>query len=279
MFAGRREVAVPLVKSAVRVLAVLEHFATTHAPATVAELSRRLKFPQSSTSKLLSSLERLGYLQHDAVARSYRPTLRVLLLGAWLHDEIFGEGSLVSAMDELRRRTGLTVLIGMRHGAQVRVILALRGLSPDAVPLPTGTLAPLTNSAMGHVLLTEESDAALGRILRRANAEETDRARRLALPELLRQVDATRRRGWASRPAVALPGRGVVAMKLPRLPGQPEMAIGIGASLERLESEAGALAQMLREATTALPSIAVRRQPRAALRDGQPGRGGRSRAR
>ena len=237
--------AAPLVKSAVRVLEVLEHFSVTHVPATVAEMSRTLGFPQSSTSKLLASLERLGYLQHEAVTCTYRPTLRVLLLGAWLHDDLFGEGSLVSAMDALRRRTGHTVLVGMRQGFQVRIILVLRGLRSDAVQLATGTVASLVASAVGHALLAGDMEDQLGRVLRRANAEERDARRRVTLPTLLDQIRKTRERGWACRASATLPGRGVVAARLPLLPGQPELAIGLGASQSRLEVEQEQLGSML----------------------------------
>jgi DNA-binding IclR family transcriptional regulator len=242
--------ATPIVKSAARVLEVLEHFAVTHVPATVAEMSRKLGFPQSSTSKLLSSLERLGYLQHDAETRTYRPTLRVMFLGAWLHDDLFGEGSIVSAMDALRRRTGHTVLVGMRQGSQVRIILVLRGLRSDAVQLATGTVASLVTSAVGHALLAGDVEDQLGRILRRANAEERDARRRVALPTLLDQIRTTRQRGWACRASAALPGRGVVAVPLPRFPGQPEFAIGLGASQSRLEVEQEQLGAMLIKAAT-----------------------------
>ena len=78
------------VKSAQRVLEVLEYFAATRDPATVAEVSRQLAFPQSSTSMLLSSLETLGYLTYDADDRTFRPTVRVMLLGSWIQDELFG---------------------------------------------------------------------------------------------------------------------------------------------------------------------------------------------
>lgn len=244
--------AAPVVKSAARVLEVLEHFAVTHVPSTVAEMSRTLGFPQSSTSKLLSSLERLGYLQHDAATRTYRPTLRVLLLGAWLHDDIFGEGSLVSAMDALRRRTGHTVLVGMRQGFQVRIILVLRGLRSDAVQLATGTVASLVTSAVGHALLAGDMEDQLGRVLRRANAEERDTRRRVALSALLEQIQTVRQRGWACRPSATLPGRGVVAVPLPRLPGQPELAIGLGASQSRLEVEQEQLGAMLTKAANEL---------------------------
>src|SRR5690242_10183894 len=105
-----------------------------------------------------------------------------MLLGAWRHDEIFGEGRLVSAMEELRRSTGLTVLLGTRQGAQIRPAPMSRGLHPDAVLLASGFVAPACASAIGHIRLLGESDAELGRILRPSNAKASQPSQRLASP-------------------------------------------------------------------------------------------------
>lgn len=36
---------------------------------------------------LVRNLERLGYLMLDQAGGGYRPTLRVMQLGTWLHDD------------------------------------------------------------------------------------------------------------------------------------------------------------------------------------------------
>src|SRR3546814_17492015 len=70
-----------VVKSAGRVLRILEYFDSVQREACVSEISRTLKWPQSSTSVLLKSLVSLGYLQKDRYRRTYRPTRRGSLLG------------------------------------------------------------------------------------------------------------------------------------------------------------------------------------------------------
>ena len=106
----------PSVKSARRVLEILEYFAQGVARATVMQVANSLAYPQSSTSALLSSLATLGYLKFDLSDRTYSPTLRVMLLGSWLQDELFTQGSLVAVMERLRQQTSLTVMIGLRQG-------------------------------------------------------------------------------------------------------------------------------------------------------------------
>lgn len=77
------------IKSAHRVLEILEYFDQDRRVATVMEMSRTLNYPQSSTSELLRCLTRLGYLHYNRVRRTYSPTARVALLGAWVKPSLF----------------------------------------------------------------------------------------------------------------------------------------------------------------------------------------------
>jgi DNA-binding IclR family transcriptional regulator len=56
----------PTVKSAHRVLEVLEYFAQGSGKATVMQIANDLAYPQSSTSVLLASLAKLGYLRFES---------------------------------------------------------------------------------------------------------------------------------------------------------------------------------------------------------------------
>jgi DNA-binding IclR family transcriptional regulator len=73
-----------IVKSAARALEVLEYFATRRSPATVGEICSALELPQSSTSVLLKTLLKLGYLDYIRDGRRYFPTAKVAALGNWV---------------------------------------------------------------------------------------------------------------------------------------------------------------------------------------------------
>jgi len=60
-----------VVESAARVIKIFEYFAEIRRPATVTEINRALKMPQSSTTKILHTLLKLGYL-HLAATRHLR---------------------------------------------------------------------------------------------------------------------------------------------------------------------------------------------------------------
>jgi DNA-binding IclR family transcriptional regulator len=76
------------VKSAKRALDVFEYFASRRRPATVGEICAALTLPQSSTSLLLRSLHKLGYLRYSMRTRRYFPTDKFRALGEWIEPTI-----------------------------------------------------------------------------------------------------------------------------------------------------------------------------------------------
>lgn len=218
----------PTVKSARRVLEILEYFAQGVRKATVMQVANALTYPQSSTSVLLSTLTTLGYLRFDPAERTYSPTLRVMLLGSWLQDELFGQGSLVAVMERLRQRTGQTVMIGLRQGIHVRFILSLQGKDSSGIRYPVGVLRPVCRSAVGKILLSALPDSQVLGIARHANAEEQEPANRVSIRELREEIAAIRERGWAMTVDYPLPNRATLAVALPEMKGQPPMALTVG---------------------------------------------------
>ncbi len=216
------------VKSARRVLEILELFAEDHVPMTVMDVVNKLRIPQSSTSQLLSSLQMLGYLRYDPQSRTFLPTLRVMLLGASVQDEIFGHGRVLALLESLRREFSLSVIIGMQQGIYVRYILTLCVTGPGAPAFRTGVLRPICRVAVGKALLSRQSDAEVGLIVRSANAHEADQARRVPLASVLADIHRCREQGWVESHGSSVRGKDVIAALLPRLPNQPDLAIGLG---------------------------------------------------
>ena len=235
------------VKSARRVLEILELFSQGLRKATVMTVANALTYPQSSTSVLLSSLATLGFLRFDPTDRTYSPTLRVMLLGSWLQDELFGQGSLVAVMEQLRKRTRQTIMIGLRQGIHVRFIFSLKGLEPEGIHYPVGVLRPICRSAVGKILLSQLSDAEVMRVARHANAEEPPE-NRVVVRELLDEIAQIRARGWAETVDYPLPNRATLAVALPEMPDQPRMALTIGARKPVMRAKHGQFLAALQQA-------------------------------
>lgn len=234
------------IKSAKRTLELFEVFAELRRPARVVEIQTRLNLPQSSASKLLRTFARMGYLQYDPDQRTYYPTLRVTLLGGWLHDQWFGHDSLLMTMDALRDKLGTSVLLGIQNDKHVLYMLALQALVQPRPRLATGTLRPICLAAAGKALIMHKSEGDIGRLVRRINAEEPDETQHINLKDLLADLAQCRQRGYALSEGAIVPSTSVVAMPLPQLLGQPAMALGVGAPLPWLTENIEFVVETLR---------------------------------
>lgn len=227
------------IKSARRTLQVFELFAEIQRPATVTEIYRRLGLPQSSVSKLLRSFAKLGYVEYDHAARTFVPTLRMAILSSWLQDRWLGQTSIVRVMESLCRELGTSAILGVQNDTHVLYMLTLGATAqPKPRPvLPVGTLRPICRAGVGKALLMTKSDKEVGLLIRRINAEESDPTRLINLTTLLKDLKECRRRGYALSNGAVVPGVSVIAAPWPLLPGQPQMALGLGTYTDALSKE------------------------------------------
>lgn len=221
-----------LSRSIKRTLEVLEYFDQDRASVTVSEISRALGYPQSSTSILLKSLAELGYLHYDKPSRNYRPTARVALLGRGVEAHLFGDGSVMSVLEEIGQETGEMVILAAPEGIVVRYIYVIPATNPMRMHLRPGAVRPMIGSAVGHLFLSALPDAKL--------AEEIKRLHRVQAEiliddgELMRQIRRIRRRGHSLSTHTVTPGGGIVAIMLPGEFNGTRLAIGIGGVAETI---------------------------------------------
>lgn len=217
------------IKSAQRALQIFEFFAEIRRPATVVEVHRGLNIPQSSTSKLLKTFLKLGYLAYDASHRTYVPTLRTAVLSSWLHDQWFGSESMLHVMETLRNQLNTSVILGIQTDKHVLYMLALQAVVAPRPPLPIGTLRPICKAAVGKALLMKKTNKEIGLLVRRINAEEDNPDQCIDLNALLEDIEISRGRGYTLSSGAVIAEVSVVAVPLPKLEGQPQMALGVGA--------------------------------------------------
>lgn len=235
------------VKSAQRVLEILEYFAETRRPATVKELSQSLSYPQSSTSVLMRCLTELGYFDHDARTGMYVPNLRVALATAWIHEDMYSTHSLLRLMENLLQQSGHTVMIGTQQGVHVRYLHVLQATREGRFTAKTGALRPLFRSAAGKMLLTSKPEREIATLLRKANALEHDASLRLSMEVVMQDIARTRNDGYALSTGTAMPGAAALAMLLPVRRGQEAMTLSVGGPIAEIKREKAALLKTLND--------------------------------
>nr|WP_281419434.1 IclR family transcriptional regulator C-terminal domain-containing protein [Falsiroseomonas tokyonensis] len=117
-------------------------------------------------------------------------------------------------------------------------------------------------AAVGKALLMLKTDAEAQRILRRANAEEAEPARRVDIAAVMADLRAARQRGWLESGGAVVPGQNVIAVPLPPLAEHPPLALGLGTTAAEVDRRRDSLVAALREVQAALAREAAPPPPR-----------------
>jgi len=225
-----------VVKSAGRVLQILEYFDDTRRAMNMVDVSRALGYPESSTSILLRSLVTLGYLEYDRFKRTYRPTNRVRLLGNWIDRDLFEGDAVIRLMERLNEETHDAVFLASRNGLDAQYIHVVQARTALRLHVTTGTTRSLCSAAVGYVLLSSLTDTDVANITRRVNAEMRDVDRVYKLAEVLCHVESVRKQGYVLVDSQITPGTAVLAMPLQPERTNSPLAIAIGGPAERMHS-------------------------------------------
>lgn len=222
----------PLVKSAIRVVEILELFSRERRPLTLGEIIEALGYPQSSTTVMLKSLIAIGYLNYNLHARTYLPNIAVARLGDWIAEAGLVSGPIQDLMRELHERTTESVSVAVQNDVNIHFLTVLNSQHKIKFLIPPSGQRTLLQSNLGWMLLSTHSDREIASIYNRIRL--LDRHRMIDLDSLMAQMSNIRRKGFCFVPDLPAPGAASVAMLLPtRFHDQP-MVIGIGGYVPRL---------------------------------------------
>src|SRR4051794_16757361 len=153
-----------------RVLAVLDAFGPAHATLTLSEISRRAGLSLTTTHRLVGELRAWGALERGEDGR-YGIGLRLLELGALAPHGLQLRELAVPYLDDLHQVTRANVVLGVRDGADVVYVEALRARGAVRLMSRIGGRWPLHATGTGQVLLAfagpEVQEEVLGGPLRR----------------------------------------------------------------------------------------------------------------
>lgn len=249
------------VKSATRVLEVLEYFTLGQQPRSMSELANDLGYPQSSTTVLLKTLVNLGYLNFDRKSRVYFPTPKVTTLGDWIPKALFGSGTVIEALNDVHAATREGVFLGVKNDVYLQYLKTKESVHALRFHIDEGTIRPITRSAAGWVLLSTLSDDRIDNIVRRANIATPDPTERMRLSEIQEKIEGIRQRGFAWAEDVPLKGGATLALLLPsKVQGQP-VTLALGGVTERVKKNADKYLLALKAAARSIQQAPDFNQP------------------
>lgn len=184
------------VKTAARTLDIFEAFASAKEPLSLTELARHLQSPIRSCHGLIRTLTARGYLYFLENRRRYYPTRRLLELGNALaaHDPLIER--LLGRLEDLRTRTGETIIVGKRQDDAILYLLVLEGRRTIRYAASIGDRKPLHSSALGKAFLGEEDDSSLKRTLESMQRNQVTDNTITDVDRLFANIATSRKRGF-----------------------------------------------------------------------------------
>ncbi len=247
------EPATGAVKSADRVLDVLELLAQRGQDMSHTDMSEALGIPKSSLTQLLRNLTARGYLDYSAVSRGYRLGEAVSRLAgrALQGRSILGivEPVLAEITDACRESSAFNQLSGMQSEVVASVSSSQRLVSH----MRKGDLAPLYATSGGKALLAFMPEAEREAYLRSVKFEAVTPNTIRSEKELRKQIRAVRETGVAYVTEEFTPGICGVAMPVLSSAG---MALGsINVAVPAVRFDDVAREQILKALNKALVAI------------------------
>ena len=186
------------VKSAVRVLDLLELLANFSEWLGVSDIARKLGIPKSSAFMLLSTLERRGYVVGNE-DRRFRLNPVFANGRSWVggvHAALLRVAR--PAMARLAQATGESSFLGvLRDDSSIEYIAKVVGSHDVRVDAELGRARPVHSTSVGMVFLAFQDQAKTERFIKAGPLKRVT-ARTLCEPRALRQeIAAVRKRGYA----------------------------------------------------------------------------------
>lgn len=225
------------VESLARGLSVLSSFSEGRSALSLTDISQHLKLNKTTTLRLLTTLQTLGYVQRDQQTKLYRPALEVLRLGfvvlSGMEVRQVAAPYLRELVDEVQETVNLAVL----DNHEVVYIDRVGSKHMLNVYRPIGSRLPTYCTSTGKVLLaylaSEQLEAALAAITWISYTENT-----IVTPEALKEnLALVRRRGFSDSNGEMIPELRAVAAPVRQHDGQVVATVNISVPSHRVPYE------------------------------------------
>ncbi|MEU4724353.1 IclR family transcriptional regulator [Nonomuraea dietziae] len=221
-------------QSVERALSLLQAFTAESPERRISELAQLSGLGQSTVSRLVGTLEALGFVTHDERSGLYRlgPTV-VGLAGVALNQSPVHRQAR-SLAQELAGELGLGANVAERHGDALFYLCHFEGrLAPRAYTM-IGSKGPLHATAMGKALLSDLGEDDIEALIGTPYPAYTPKTIR-DLRALTAELDEVRTRGYATEVEELAFGRACLAAPLRDRSGRVVAALSVSGPLSAVD--------------------------------------------
>ena len=192
---ARRDTNPNFVEAVARGLDLIRAFEPGRAEMSLAELATAAGLPRPTASRILYTLEKLGYVRQTR--NGYTLTVRVLELGMTYVQQVDMWDVARPRLQQLVAKTGESSSIAELDGSDIVYVARVAVPKLIALVVRIGTKFPAAPTSLGKVLLAGLSDQEVAQVLQEPSRSGVEPRWRPDLPELLDVLAEVRAQGWA----------------------------------------------------------------------------------
>lgn len=200
-----------------RCLAIIELLADSAGAMPLGDIAEQLDLPKSGAHRLLATLVDLGWAEQDPETSFYRLTMRLAILGQRFYDATGISDSCQPLLDRLAHQSHEFVRLAVVDSDSLVWVAHAQGAAGGLLYQPslTTNTVPLYATASGKAwLATLANEQALQYVLVNGGFHAADKYGPnvvRTIEALLRELDATRQRGYGMAMSEAEPGVSAMA--------------------------------------------------------------------
>lgn len=201
---------------------------------TLTDLARKSGFSPSTVHRILLTLESRGFVQNDMERGYWLIGIKSFKIGsAFLRNRrVASMGRLT--MRELMQATGETVNLGIEDNGEVVFISQVESHDTLRAFFRAGSRGAMHASGVGKALLAEFPEHRVRQICGLRRLERFTEKTRTDLAQLMRELDESRRRGWAIDDEERTLGMRCVAAPIFNEYGEPIAGVSISGPAVRV---------------------------------------------
>lgn len=223
-----------MIQSLRRGLEILELMAAHNGEISVTEAARHLDVDRSTSSRLLATLDRRGFVTRDSDSQRYRLGSKLLVLSKVLLDTLnvaaIGHDD-VRALGEI---TGEAAHLAILVGSDAVFVDHVDGREALTINASVGDRDPLYCTAIGRALLLGHTDAEVRALLRGVGMIAFTRKTTTSMARLIECLGASRAQGYTFDDEERHAGVQCIAAPVHDHTGRVVAAIGISAPTSRV---------------------------------------------